>query len=396
MANATGGTVTTSGGKTIHTFTTSGDFVVPYAGSVDVLVVAGGGGGASFNEHSYYKAGGGGGGAGEFKETSTVSVSQQTYSVVIGNGGGTQNNVWNGTYYVCQGVDGDDSSALGISCNGGGGGGNWSGDGVTYNFQNNGRDGGSGGGNHGHTSNPGVGYGGSSVKTAAGDGNKGGDCAGYVGPSAGGGGAGAAGGDITTGTASSAGGVGKVSSISGSSAYYAGGGGGGAYSQANVTGGAGGTGGGGGYNTSATANTGGGGGGGSMGASTGGSGGSGVVIISYTTNSFIAAPAVTTGSATDIAIKTATLAGNVTSASGGTISERGVCWGLSENPTTSSSKATAAGTTGAYTVSATGLSAVKTYHYRAYAINEHSTAYGSDQTFTTEMNIGGAFLFNFI
>ena len=45
-ATATGGTITESGGYRIHTFTSSGDFVVS-GGSLDVeyLLVAGGGGG---------------------------------------------------------------------------------------------------------------------------------------------------------------------------------------------------------------------------------------------------------------------------------------------------------------------------------------------------------------
>ena len=45
--SATGGTVTTAAGKTIHTFTGSGTFTVTSgSGTVDYLVVAGGGGGA--------------------------------------------------------------------------------------------------------------------------------------------------------------------------------------------------------------------------------------------------------------------------------------------------------------------------------------------------------------
>jgi hypothetical protein len=43
----TGGTITTSGGNTIHTFNSSGTFVVPAeaSGDVEYLVIAGGGGG---------------------------------------------------------------------------------------------------------------------------------------------------------------------------------------------------------------------------------------------------------------------------------------------------------------------------------------------------------------
>ena len=43
MADSTGGTITTSGGYRIHTFTTSGTFKAAISGSVQYLIVAGGG-----------------------------------------------------------------------------------------------------------------------------------------------------------------------------------------------------------------------------------------------------------------------------------------------------------------------------------------------------------------
>lgn len=104
-------------------------------------------------------------------------------------------------------------------------------------------------------------------------------------------------------------------------------------------------------------------------------------------------PSCTTGLATDIQPISATLGGNVTDAGGGTVSSRGVCWSTTANPTTSSPKATAAGTTGAYTVSATGLLPGTLYHYRSFVITENSTQYGSDVTFRTP---GGAIMFNLL
>ena len=74
---ATGGTITTAAGKTIHTFTSSGTFEVTIGFSdVDYLVVAGGGGG-----------GGGGGGAGGFRTGSGFAVSPGPYSITVGGGG---------------------------------------------------------------------------------------------------------------------------------------------------------------------------------------------------------------------------------------------------------------------------------------------------------------------
>ena len=82
---ATGGNITTivSGGATykVHTFTSSGTFTVTGGnGTAEVLIVAGGGGGgggASIN-------GGGGGGAGGLIYNSSVTISSQEYSIVVG------------------------------------------------------------------------------------------------------------------------------------------------------------------------------------------------------------------------------------------------------------------------------------------------------------------------
>jgi hypothetical protein len=78
----------------------------------------------------------------------------------------------------------------------------------------------------------------------------------------------------------------------------------------------------------------------------------------------------------------------VTDAGGGTISERGICWKTSTGPTTSDSKATAAGTTGAYTASLTGLLPNTLYYVKAYAINEAGTSYGDEVTFRSSSDAG--------
>ena len=82
-AKATGGAISYSGGKTIHTFLSSGTFTVtsPGLSSVDYLVVAGGGGATSYFS--------GGGGAGGFR-TGTgfpVSTSPGAYTITVGAGG---------------------------------------------------------------------------------------------------------------------------------------------------------------------------------------------------------------------------------------------------------------------------------------------------------------------
>jgi hypothetical protein len=79
------------------------------------------------------------------------------------------------------------------------------------------------------------------------------------------------------------------------------------------------------------------------------------------------------------------ITGNGTVDNGGTstVTERGVVVGTSINPTTSNMKFTTSGTTGTFSVSATGLTGATIYHMRAFATNSSGTAYGEDVYFIT-------------
>jgi hypothetical protein len=264
--NATGGTITVSGGYQIHTFTTSGTFTVYSSGDVEYLVVAGGGGGGG-------RAGGGGGAGG--MSTGSSAIQSGTYTITVGAGGGGGGT--GGGY----GTDGSTSSLGTLVITAGGGGG--ASDGVGGSVPGSGRNGGSGGGGR---------YGGQGGAGISGQGKNGGGSSGSnTYNNGGGGGAGAVGGSGTT-TAIGNGGVGLSSSISGTATYYAGGGGGGSHNPwpgSRGTGGLGGGGDGGINNTSqnggnGTDGLGGGGGAGSTtsgNGGTGGTGGDGVVIIRY-------------------------------------------------------------------------------------------------------------------
>lgn len=105
--------------------------------------------------------------------------------------------------------------------------------------------------------------------------------------------------------------------------------------------------------------------------------------VEFTTNPIIGAT-VTTTAPTTLTSTTANPGGNITADGGAPVTERGIVWALTANPTTSDNKlaASAAGT-GAFTVSLSALQPGTLYHIRAYAINTSGTAYGSDLTFTT-------------
>lgn len=88
-----------------------------------------------------------------------------------------------------------------------------------------------------------------------------------------------------------------------------------------------------------------------------------------------ATPFVTTQAATSVTGTAATGNGTVVT-DRSAITERGFVWNTTGWPTTSDTKVTVAGTTGAYSGSITGLSGGTTYYYRAYAINAFGTGYG--------------------
>ena len=95
------------------------------------------------------------------------------------------------------------------------------------------------------------------------------------------------------------------------------------------------------------------------------------------------APIVTTGSASSVTVSSATVAGNVTSDGGATVTTRGICYATTQNPTTSSSKVAVGTGTGSFSANLSGLAASTTYYARAYATNSVGTSYGAQVSFTT-------------
>ena len=103
--------------------------------------------------------------------------------------------------------------------------------------------------------------------------------------------------------------------------------------------------------------------------------------ISFTLNT---EPSVNTTQPVDVLYTTATVGGNVTKDNGVAVTERGVCWATTDNPTISDNKETSGDGVGAFTVSLTELADATTYYVRAYAINEVGISYGETNSFTTQ------------
>lgn len=103
----------------------------------------------------------------------------------------------------------------------------------------------------------------------------------------------------------------------------------------------------------------------------------------FTTGSSLTLASLITASPIAVSTTSATLGGNVTATGGATVTERGVVYATTINPTTADTKVQIGSGIGAFSQSFTGLSPATLYHVRAYAINSVGIRYGADSTFTT-------------
>lgn len=98
-------------------------------------------------------------------------------------------------------------------------------------------------------------------------------------------------------------------------------------------------------------------------------------------------PVVSTTAISAITKVSAISGGNVTYDGGASVSERGIVWSTSENPTTSDNVIKTGSGTGEFVSNLTGLTLNTNYYVRAYAINSAGTAYGTQVAFTTLADI---------
>ena len=105
----------------------------------------------------------------------------------------------------------------------------------------------------------------------------------------------------------------------------------------------------------------------------------GNVVVTATT-----APTITTTAQALITTASADLGGNVTSNGGATVTDRGIVWHTSTNPTTANNKVANGTGTGTFSAAVRSLPTNTTIYARAYAINSVGTSYGSNISFTTQ------------
>lgn len=104
---------------------------------------------------------------------------------------------------------------------------------------------------------------------------------------------------------------------------------------------------------------------------------------SFTTTAQQDKPTVETVEIDNITMTSATVEGNVTNDGGSFVSERGVCYSIYENPTTSDSIRLAGTGIGRFTCEMTNLTNATTYYIRAFAKNTEGTSYGDVLTMRT-------------
>jgi hypothetical protein len=98
-------------------------------------------------------------------------------------------------------------------------------------------------------------------------------------------------------------------------------------------------------------------------------------------------PVVATKDVTSISAMGGVTGGSISSSGGGTISDKGLCWGEGQNPTVNDNKISSGTGTAAFTSAIITAVPGTTYYVRAYATNELGTVYGPQKTFTALSNV---------
>ena len=101
------------------------------------------------------------------------------------------------------------------------------------------------------------------------------------------------------------------------------------------------------------------------------------------------APTVITSPAASIGATKAVLGGSVSTDGGAAVTDRGIVWATTYDPTISDNKVSNGTGTGAFSASVSSLPAASLIHFRAFATNSAGTSYGSDLIFTTKAALSG-------
>lgn len=107
-------------------------------------------------------------------------------------------------------------------------------------------------------------------------------------------------------------------------------------------------------------------------------------VTQLTTLIVTAKPELITTEAENVSMFSAMVGGNVLKDNGYDVTERGICYSTTENPTINETKLERGKGIGTFTCELTDLLPSTVYYARAYATNANGTAYGQQVTFTTK------------
>jgi uncharacterized protein (TIGR02145 family) len=110
--------------------------------------------------------------------------------------------------------------------------------------------------------------------------------------------------------------------------------------------------------------------------------GSLLILISSCKKDKVKLPTLTTTNVGNITSSLASSGGSISNDGGANVTQRGVVWSTSPNPTLTNNSTSDGNGTGSFKSNLSGLSVNTTYFVRAYATNSAGTAYGNQQSFT--------------
>jgi len=118
--------------------------------------------------------------------------------------------------------------------------------------------------------------------------------------------------------------------------------------------------------------------------------GSGISVrcLKNDVSSYAVVPTLSTTEISGITFLSAATGGKVIRDGSAMVTERGVCWNITGNPTITDNKLANGNGIGSFISDISGLQGNTTYYVRAYAINSQGVSYGGEKSFKTKPNTG--------
>jgi len=108
-----------------------------------------------------------------------------------------------------------------------------------------------------------------------------------------------------------------------------------------------------------------------------------ILLFAAGCNTMQVSPSLTTITATNVTLTSATTGGSIKNDAGVSVTSEGVCWSTSPSPTINDNKVAGVTVTADFSSTITGLSSNTKYYVRAFISNSDGVIYGNEVSFTT-------------